>query len=120
MEADFLAKLASEANKVFKTLEQTAELNKPSTEEMEVMNTQEVADWMKPIIEYLGQGILPLNKLKALKIKLRAAHYSLSNEELYKDLYLIHGRSVYPQTKATMCSKKSMRESVGPMKLKAR
>ena len=45
-----LAKSASEANQKFKELELTEELTKPSIEEEEVMSTQEMAEWMKPII----------------------------------------------------------------------
>ena len=48
------------------------------------MNTQEMAEWMKPIIQYLEHGILPEDKLKAQKLKIRVAHYSMYNNELYR------------------------------------
>ena len=48
--ADSLAKAASEANKAFQGLELTEELTKSSFEEEEVMSTQKIAEWMKPII----------------------------------------------------------------------
>ena len=79
-----MAKSASEANQVFKELDLTEELTKPSIEEEEVMNTQKTAEWMKPIIQYLEHKILPQDKLKAQKLKIRATHYSMYNGELYK------------------------------------
>ena len=48
------------------------------------MNTQETAEWMKPIIQYLKHGILPEDKLKARKLKIKVAHYSMYNGELYR------------------------------------
>ena len=64
----------------------TEELSKPSIEEEKVMNTQETAEWMKPIIQYLKHGILPEDKLKARKLRVKVAHYSTHNGELYKRL----------------------------------
>ena len=48
------------------------------------MNTQETAEWMKPIIQYLEHGILPEDKLKAQKLRVKAAHYSMHNGDLYR------------------------------------
>ena len=79
-----MAKSASKANQVFKELDLTEELTRPSIEEEEVMNTQETVEWMKPIIQYLEHGILPKDKLKARKLKIKAAHYSIYNGELYR------------------------------------
>ena len=62
----------------------TKELTKPSIEENKVMKTQETAEWMKPIIQYLEHGILPEDKLKAWKLKIKAAYYFMYNGELYK------------------------------------
>ena len=83
-EADSLAKEASEDNKAFQELELTEVLTKPSIEEEEVMNIQETAKWMKLIIQYLENDILPEDKLKAQKLKIKAAHYSMYNGELYR------------------------------------
>ena len=74
-----MAKSASEANKTFKDLDLTEELVKPSVDNEETMETQEVVEWMKPIIQYLEHGILPDDKLKARKLKIRSAHYSMHN-----------------------------------------
>ena len=63
--ANSLAKTASKANKTFQELELTEELTKSSIEEEEVMNTQKIAEWMKPIIQYHEHGTLPEEKLKA-------------------------------------------------------
>ena len=79
-----MAKSASEANQVFKELDLTEELTKPSIEEEEVMNTQETVEWMKPIIQYLENGILLEDKFKAQKLKIRVAHYSIYKGELYR------------------------------------
>ena len=79
-----MEKAVSEANKTFQELELTEELTNPSIEEREVMNTQEMTKWMKPIMQYLEHGILPEDKLKAQKLKIRAAHYSMYNGELYR------------------------------------
>ena len=82
--SDTLAKAASEANKTFQELELTEELTKPSIEKEEVMNTQETTEWMKPIIQYLEYGTLPEDKLKAWKLKIKVAHYSIYNGKLYR------------------------------------
>ena len=83
-EVDLLAKSTSEANQIFKELELTEELTKLSIEEEEIINTQKTTEWIKPIIQYLEHGILPEDKLKAQKLKIRAAHYSMYNVELYR------------------------------------
>ena len=84
LEADSLAKAASEANKAFQELELTEEITKPSIEEEKVMNVQEAAEWMKPIIQYLENGTLPEDKLQAQKLRVKAVHYSMHNGELYR------------------------------------
>ena len=43
-----------------------------------------MAEWMKPIIQYLEHGNLPKDKLKARKLKIKAANYSMYNGELYR------------------------------------
>ena len=48
------------------------------------MNVQEVAEWMKPIIQYLEDGTLPEDKLKSQKLRIKDAHYSIHNGELYR------------------------------------
>ena len=48
------------------------------------MSTQEIAEWMKSIIQYLEHGTLPEDKLKAHKLRIKAAHYSIHNGELYR------------------------------------
>ena len=64
-EVDSLAKAALEASQKFKELELTEELTRLSIEEEEVMNTQEMTEWMEPIIQYIEHRILPEDKLKA-------------------------------------------------------
>ena len=48
------------------------------------MNVQESAEWIKPIIQYLEHDTLPEDKLKARKLRVKAAHYSMNNGELYR------------------------------------
>ena len=62
----------------------TEELTKPSIEEEEVINIQEIAEWMKLIIQYLKHGTLPEDRLQARKLRINAAHYSMHNGELYR------------------------------------
>ena len=117
-EADSLAKSALETNQKFKELELTEELTKPSIEEEEVRNTQETTELMKSIILYLEHGILPKDKLKAQKLKIKAAHYSMYNGELYRrSLSHPWSKCVSPK-KATMCSEKFTKGYLGLTKLK--
>ena len=44
------------------------EITKPSTEKNEVLTTSEIAEWIKPITEYLKIGKLPDDRNKAKKI----------------------------------------------------
>ena len=83
-EADSLAKATGEDSKAFQELELTEELAKPSIEEEEVMSIQEIAEWMKPIVQYLEHGTLPEDKLQAQKLRIKVAHYSMHNSELYR------------------------------------
>ena len=39
---------------------------------------------MKPIVQYLEHGTLPEDKLQAQKLRVKAAHYSMHNGELYR------------------------------------
>ena len=48
------------------------------------MNIQDIAEWMKPIVQYLEHGTLPEDKLQARKLRVKAAHYSMHNGELYR------------------------------------
>ena len=53
-------------------------------EKDEVLTTSEIAEWMKPIAEYLDTGKLPYDKNKVNKIRTQAALYSLQNKNLYR------------------------------------
>ena len=48
------------------------------------MNIQDIAEWMKPIVQYLEHGTLPEDKLQAWKLRVKAAHYSMHNDKLYR------------------------------------
>ena len=56
--ADSIAKSAAENRPMFQHLLLKEEITKPSTEENEVLTTSEIAEWIKPIAEYLDTGKL--------------------------------------------------------------
>ena len=58
---------------MFQSLTLKEEITKPSTEEMEVLTTSEIAEWIKPIAEYLESGKLPDDRNQAKKVQIKAA-----------------------------------------------
>ena len=85
--ADIIAKSAIENEPIFQNLFLKEEIVKPSTKENEVLTTYEIAEWIKPIAEYLETGKLPDDKNKAKKIWIQAAQYSFQNGNLYRRLF---------------------------------
>ena len=83
--ADALAKLASTRDK--DTLESilVKYLSKPSIaeEKIHMVNSPEES-WFAPIVRYLNDGTLPLDKKDARKLAYKAAHYTLVDGALYK------------------------------------
>ena len=82
--ADALSKLASSsvagaAKTIF-----FEELNRPSTEEAEVLVLEEGDDWMTPITKFLSSGILPEDRKEAEKLKRRSARFLLVDGRLYR------------------------------------
>ena len=66
--ADLLAKSTTENETLFQKLKLKEELISPSIEENEMLSTFEIAEWMKPIAEYLNLGKLTEDKDQARKI----------------------------------------------------
>ena len=56
----------------------------PSIDVLKVNQIDEVANWTTPIMSYLKDGILPEDKEKARKLRVRAAKFVLMDEVLYK------------------------------------
>ena len=48
------------------------------------MKIEEQDEWMTPIIRYLKEGWLPEDKVEARKILIRAAHFVIIDDILYK------------------------------------
>ncbi|CAJ2642757.1 uncharacterized protein LOC123899916 [Trifolium pratense] len=86
--ADLLSKLASTKkpgnNKT--VIQET--ISKPSfgdsDENGEVLATQVGDDWRMPIMQYLQKGELPEDKEAAVRLRRKAAHYTLISGRLYK------------------------------------
>ena len=51
------------------------------------MKIKEKDKWMIPIIHYLKEGLLPEDKMKARKIQIRAAHFVIIDDVLYRKGY---------------------------------
>lgn len=56
----------------------------PSFKEFKVLSTEKIAEWMKPIVQYLEGGILPDDKFQAMKLRRKAAYYALHKGSLYR------------------------------------
>ena len=86
-EADFLARLAAseDYNATSKLCVEIKE--QPSTEGEQVMKIKKQDEWMIPIIRYLKEGWLPEDKTEARKIQIRAAHFVIINDVLYRRGY---------------------------------
>ena len=84
VEADFLARLAS-LNDHGQSLELCMETRgQPSTEGEQVPTVQKQGDWMTPIVHFLKEGRLLVNKTEARNVQIRAAHFIIIDDVLYK------------------------------------
>ena len=57
---------------------------RPSTEEEIVNSIRDNVSWMSPIIHYLKEGKLPTDKTEARKLRIKASHFQLLGDTLYK------------------------------------
>ena len=80
-EANTLAKEAS-ANQPMDEFDEVQYI--PSIDIPEVLQVQNVGNWMAPIISYLKDGTLPEGKDEARKLRVWSARYVLLNDALYK------------------------------------
>ena len=85
--ADFLARLASsdDYNAISKLCIEIR--RQPSTEGEQVLKIKEQDEWMTPIVRYLKEGWLRENKTEARKIQIRAAHFVIIDDVLYRRGY---------------------------------
>ena len=52
-------------------------------------------NWMTPVVRYLRDGALPEDKKKARLLQLKAARYTLYDDQLYKRAFLDPTPEVY-------------------------
>ena len=83
-EANFLARLASFDNHNISPELCTERREQPSTEGEQVLTMQRQDSWITPIVDFLKEGQLPKDKIEARKIQIRAAHFVIINDVLYK------------------------------------
>ncbi|GAU45720.1 hypothetical protein TSUD_401020 [Trifolium subterraneum] len=81
---DLLSKLASTKKPGNNRTVIQETVAKPSTGDLEVWMVTRNDDWRTPIIQYLENEKLPEEKEEKVKIKKRAAHYTMVGGELYK------------------------------------
>ncbi|XP_075658059.1 uncharacterized protein LOC142628012 [Castanea sativa] len=82
--ADFLARLA-----LVYDYNATSDLcveirGEPSTEGWKILKIKEQDKWMTPIIRYLKEGWLLEDKMEARKIQIKATHYVIIDDMLYR------------------------------------
>ena len=83
--ADLLSKLTETEKENLDGSVYFEELQLPSTDGHQIMEIAgEDATWMTPVIDYLKEGILPDNKIKAKQLQAQYAKYFIQNDTLYK------------------------------------
>ncbi|KAM0977043.1 hypothetical protein ACFX2C_019871 [Malus domestica] len=82
--ADALARLTSAVEDKIGRKIQIELLAAPSTMVAEVCNLQQGDSWITPIYRFLAHGTLPNKKVQAKKIRYKATHYLIINDQLYK------------------------------------
>ena len=86
-EANFLTRLAS-LDDYNSTSELCVEIRgQPSTEGEQVLKIKKQDEWMTPIIRYLKEGWLLEDKMEERKIQIRAAHFVVIDDVLYRRGY---------------------------------
>uniref|UniRef100_A0A2N9I9Y3 Uncharacterized protein n=1 Tax=Fagus sylvatica TaxID=28930 RepID=A0A2N9I9Y3_FAGSY len=81
VDANCLARLASSGEDFDGFLEIQGQ---PFTEEETVNSIKDNVSWMSPIVRYLKEGKLPTDKMEARKLRIRASHFQLLDDILYK------------------------------------
>ena len=83
-EVDFLARLASsdDYNAISKLCIEI--MGKLSTKGEHVLNIKEQDKWITPIVRYLKEGWLLEDKTEVRKIQIKAAHFIIIDDVLYR------------------------------------
>lgn len=82
-----LAKLATTDASTFNGSVYLEVLNQPSVQHAEVMFLERSNCWMTPYLNYLFDGILPLDRMLVKKIKYRSLNFVLIDRDLYRRAY---------------------------------
>jgi len=83
-EADFLARLAS-SNDYNATSELCIEIwGQPCTKGEQVLKIKEQDEWVTPTVLYLKEGWRPKDKAEARKIQIKAGHFIIINNVMYR------------------------------------
>ncbi|RDX67038.1 Retrovirus-related Pol polyprotein from transposon opus, partial [Mucuna pruriens] len=81
--ADLLAKLASTQRRGQQKTVIHEKLSVPTIDRSKVLNVENKATWITPILDYLQNGTTPDNPKEALKIAREAAKYTILGKQLY-------------------------------------
>lgn len=85
--ADALAKLATTDASTFSGSVYLEVLNQPSVQHARVMFLERSNCWMTPYLNYLVDGVLPLDQMLAKKIKHKSLNFLLIDGDLYRRAY---------------------------------
>ncbi|BFG32443.1 hypothetical protein CerSpe_187170 [Prunus speciosa] len=106
--ADALASLGSALDTQFRRSIPVEHLDRPSIEEIEPIDAMQIDEdpsWQDPIIDYLMNGNLPMNKSEARKVQQKAARYYMHGNKpvrrSYSGPHLTYIK--YPQTLEVLC-----------------
>ncbi|CAL8135806.1 unnamed protein product [Prunus armeniaca] len=106
--ADALASLGSALDTHFRRSIPVEHLNRPSIEDIKPIDSMQIdedSSWEDPIIDYLVNGNLPMDKSEARKVQQKAARYYMHGSKLirrsYSGPYLTCIK--YPQTLEVLC-----------------
>ncbi|KAI5325335.1 hypothetical protein L3X38_034409 [Prunus dulcis] len=88
--ADTLASLGSALDTQFRRSIPVEHLDRPSIEEIELVDTMQIDEdptWQDPIIDYLTNGNLPMDKSEARNVQQKAARYYMLGNKLIRRSY---------------------------------
>ncbi|XP_071906208.1 uncharacterized protein [Coffea arabica] len=86
--ADALSKLASTSAGILGREIVVEIVRSRAYDQVRAVIIQVVSSWMDPIVRYLAQGELPLNRTEARRILLKSQKYALTHGVLYRKSYL--------------------------------
>ena len=88
--ADLLARIAAVVDpKMPKSIPLEIKTNPSIEQNLEVMQREQKGSWMDPIVSYLIDGVLPLDKVRARKVKAQASRYTMIDGVLYRRGYTL-------------------------------